>query len=234
MTAWGKDNDQLLKIVIEQLKLPLINIARQAELASELPESNYRNIRSAADIAIRLIDGYLLSISENEVLLNFEPVSLYSVMNSAAENLYPVAEVYNCEVKLNCTGCFAPVLSERRRLEAALTMLGFSFIEAQTANRESNEVGQVLLTAYNSPKGVSAGIFSPQIDITNESFSNAMRKTYNTRQTMPSVSQSPGAGIMIADALIKNLSTKLQVAKHNKLSGLSITLLPSKQLELII
>jgi len=234
MTTWGKDNDQLLKTVIEQLKLPLINIARQAELASEVPGNNYQNIRSAADIAIRLIDSYLLSISDNEVILDFEPVSLYSVMNSAAENLYPLAQVYNCEVKLNCDGCFAPVLSERRRLEAAFTMLGFSFIEAQTANREPNQAGQVLLTAYKSPEGVNAGIFSPQIDITNDSLSNAMQRTSNARQTMPDVSQTPGAGFMIADALIKSLSSKLKVVKHNKLTGLSITLLPSQQLELIV
>ena len=89
-------NNRLIRVVMEQLKLPLLQIARQAELSSEnVSESGY--ITDMADIAIKTIDSCLLSLSEgNQASLILEPVSVSATINSAAESLGSLAKIYNC------------------------------------------------------------------------------------------------------------------------------------------
>lgn len=226
-------SERVFKSVVEQLKLPLINIARQAELASSFNQYDYQNISRVADMAIKLIDSYLLSVTEDDLLMRLEPVSLSSVLNSAADNLSNVARIYNCEIKLALTSRFSPVISERRRLEAAFTMLGYSFIESHMANYASTKGGQVVLTTYKTKNGTAAGVFSPQINISKTNFNRALFMGGSSRQAIPEFSQSAGAGIIIADALLTSLSSKLRVTKHSNSMGLSATLIPSRQLELI-
>ena len=114
---------------MEQIKTPLLHIARQAELASSgrsvLDSSSISNI---ADMAIKLIDSYLLSLPVlDQTELQLEPVSLAAVLQTTADNLSGLAKLYDCEVELNITGRFAPIMSQQKQLEAAFTMLGFSF-----------------------------------------------------------------------------------------------------------
>jgi hypothetical protein len=55
----------LLRALAEQLKLPLLHIARQAELATLNEQEAYSAIMRTADMALQLIDGYLLSTDVN-------------------------------------------------------------------------------------------------------------------------------------------------------------------------
>jgi hypothetical protein len=230
----NRPSDQLLRTVVEQLKLPLVNIARQAELAASSRRYDYQNISRVADMAVKLIDSYLLSVSEeSDLMLKLEPVSLPSVLSATADNLSEVAQIYNCDLKLSLSRNFAPVISERRRLEAAFTMLGYSFIEAHMANYPDKGGREVILSVYKTKNGTAAGVFSPQINISRTSFNRALFRPSGTRQSLPEFSQSAGAGIVIADALLASLSAKLRVAKHLNSMGLSTTLLPSQQLQLI-
>ena len=229
------NRDQLLKVVIEQIKLPLIHMARQAELASltstELDPASISNI---ADMTIKLIDSYLLSLAtSDQIELGLEPVSLASVLQNTADNLKGVAKLYNCEVELELSGKYAPVMSNKNRLEAAFTMLGFSVIEAQTVRSNNKKVNRVYLSTYKTAGGVSGGIFSPQIEIDNDDLRRGLNAAGTARQGLPSVSHVSGAGIFIADAIFESLSSTLRAARYHKMNGLAATLIPSQQLRLI-
>lgn len=236
MDATGRGtSDQLLKVVVEQIKTPLLHIARQAELASSggaMLDSN--SVSSIADMAIKLIDSYLLSLPVLEQSeLQLEPISLAAVLRTAADNLSGLAKLYDCQVELNITGRFAPVMGQQRQLEAAFTMLGFSFIEAQKPDSYKGKSRCIHLTSFKTHKGVAGGIFSTGMEFGNEELNRGLAAVGKARQTLPSISQGSGAGIFIADAILNNLASKLRVAHYHKMSGLAATLIPSRQLELL-
>lgn len=229
------NRDQLLKVVIEQIKLPLIHMARQAELASLMStELDPASISNIADMTIKLIDSYLLSLAtSDQIELAIEPLSLASVLQNTADNLKGVAKLYNCEVELQLAGKYAPVMSNKNRLEAAFTMLGFSMIEAQTVSPNKKKPNRVYLSSYKTAEGVSGGIFSPQIEIDNDDLRRGLSSAGTARQGLPSVSHVSGAGIFIADAIFGSLSSTLRAARYHKMSGLATTLVTSQQLRLI-
>jgi len=228
------EEDNLLKMIIEQLKLPLLHIARQTALARYGTLTNYGDINSIAEMSIRMIDSYLLTKGQNSQLgLQLEPVSISSVLHEAANNLYNLAKMYNCSIELELSGRFAPVMSQKSKLEAAFTMLGYSYIEANLSNSLKDVSGRIILSGYRSSRGTVAGIFSPQLEISNDSFRRSINSVNKTRQSMPEMTQSTGAGIFIANSILNGLATKLKVAHYKHTSGLAATLTPSQQLQFV-
>ena len=185
-------------------------------------------------MSIKMIDSYLLTTSQNDQLsLQLEPVSISSVLHGVANNLSRLAGLYNCSIELELAGKYGPVMSHKNKLEAAFTMLGYSYIEANLSNAQKKSSGRIILTGYKTSKGLVAGIFSPEIKVNNESFHRSIKSFGKTRQAMPDVSQSTGAGIFIADTILNNLETRLRVAHYKRISGLAATLIPSHQLQLV-
>jgi hypothetical protein len=228
------EDERLFNLMLEQLKVPLLHIARQSENAIYGNTVNFSDINSVAEMSVKMIDSYLLTKGQNsQISLELEPVSISSVLNSAANNIHNLAKLYDCNVELHIRGKYVPVMSSRVKLEAAFTMLGYSFIEANVANRVKKQKGRVILSGYKSSKGLSAGIFSPEIIVSQESFTKAQETFGSSKQTMPEISHSTGAGIFIANTILNDLATKLRVAHFNKISGMAITLMPSQQLSLV-
>lgn len=227
-------DDHLLKIIIEQLKVPLLHIARQTEAAKYGSTPDYNDINSIADMSIKMIDSYLLTSGYNSQLsLELEPVSISSVLHSAAGYLNNLAKLYNCSIELDLAGKYGPVMSQKSRLEAAFTMLGYSYIEANLSNNTKNKKGKIILSGYRTSRGIVAGIFSPEVEINNDSFQKSLQSFGKTRQGLPDVSQSTGAGIFIAESILNDLANKLRVTHYRHISGLATTLIPSQQLQLV-
>jgi hypothetical protein len=228
------EDERLFGIMIEQLKVPLLHIARQSEQAQYGDLPSYKDINSVAEMSIKMIDSYLLTRGQNSQLgLDIEPVSISSVLNSAADNLNNLAKLYNCDIELHLSGKFGPVVSHRAKLEAAYTMLGYSFIEANMANKIKESKGRIILSGYRTSKGLVAGVFSPEIKFNHDSLTKSIATFGSTKQGMPDVSQSTGAGIFIANTILNDLATKLRVAHYKKISGVAATLIPSQQLQLV-
>jgi hypothetical protein len=217
-------NDQLLLSIVEHLKLPLINIARKSEL------ENSKDINVLAETSIRLIDGYILglNVNSNQFEFEFEPVSISEVLNNSAHNLSKLAKIYDCNIELNLEGKFVPIMGRKAEIESAITIIGQSLIESN--NTKSN---QILLSAYRSGQKITAGVFSPTLDITSANLRKALTSGLKSRQGLPDFSHTPVSGIYIADILLDRLATKLGVYHHNKIMGLASSFLPSQQLRLI-
>ena len=228
------EDEHLLKIIIEQLKLPLLHIARQTEQAKYGTLVDYIDINSIAEMSLKMIDGFMLSREENtQTSLQLEPVSLSSALNNAANNIEGLAKLYGCSVELHLAGKYAPIMSQKDKLEAAFTMLGYSYIEASKNNENSNLKRRIILSGHKTSKGLVAGIFSPQLIVNNGSFIKSMNSLKATKQAMPGITQSTGAGIIIANSILNDLTTKLRVAHYRKISGMAATLIPSHQLQLV-
>ncbi|MBI3624465.1 hypothetical protein HY218_02410 [Candidatus Saccharibacteria bacterium] len=220
---------RLLIALAEQLKLPLLQIARGAELV-ELGAPAHTDISRTADMALQLIDSYILSIMPAQTELALEPVSIAAVLQDTAERLSDFAKQSDCDLELSLSGKYGPVMANRQSLEAAFAMLGYSFIEAELATDEKRP--RILLAAHKSAHGLVAGIFGSQAGLSSDMFRRARALYGSARQPLPSASMGSSAGLFIADSLLQSVATPLRLARHHKLTGLAATLLPSQQLEL--
>jgi hypothetical protein len=219
---YSPEEDQLLINIVEHLKLPLLNISLKSENA------HLTDIKNLADNSIRLIDGYVLGLNIAQHQLDFEPVSISEILSDAAHSLNKTAKLYNCDLSLRIEGKFVPVMGSKLEMESALTLIGQTIIESNTKINS-----EVFISAYRSGNKIVAGVFSPDLKITNESLRRAIISAGKVRQGLPEFSHNPVAGIYAADLLLSRLASRLQVFHHNNLAGLAGNFVPSQQLKLI-
>jgi hypothetical protein len=225
---------QLLLGLAEQLKLPLLQIARRAELAQLGGEADTSAIQATADAALKLIDSYLLGVQLAEggqQSLALEPVSVSSVLYDTAQQLSSAAKFYGVHLELSIAGKYGPVSANRQGLQAALTSLGMSLIEALPA-LESRQL-TLQLGAHRSRYGIVAGLYSDTMVFTPESLRRGRQLVGKSRQPLVGISHASGAGIFVADAILAAMKLRLQATRHNSLYGLGAVLQPNNQLQLI-
>lgn len=225
-------NERLLRALAEQLKVPILQIARSAELAqtTELDDV-FRTIEYTADMTIRLIDSYLLGVRLQTLpTLELEPVSVSAVLQDTASQLGVLARQYNCELRVEIAGKYGPVMAHRQSLEAACMALGYAFIETAPAGGRKHSV---VLGAYKNVYGLATGVFSDSHTISADIFRRAKLLYGSASQAVPNLAAGSGAGIFVAESILQTMSAPLKVARHHHLAGLAATLLPSKQLQLI-
>jgi hypothetical protein len=227
-------SQDLLLGLAEQLKLPLLQIARRSELASFGQEVDNAAIQATADSALRLIDSYLLGVrlaEDGQQSLALEPVSVSSVLYDTAQELDAVAKFYGVRLELSIAGKYGPVEANKQALQAALTSLGMSLIEALPA-LDSKDV-TVQLGAHRSRYGIVAGLYSDTPSLTADNLRRGGELLGKSRQPLVGITHSSGAGIFVADAILQAMQLRLTPTRHNKLHGLGAVLQPNNQLQLV-
>lgn len=228
----GNEQERLLGVLAEQLKLPLLQIARSAEFAYGKGETeSYLDISYTADMALRLIDSYLLSVELQAMpSLQLEPVSVSATLQDTAHALGQLARQYDTELQVDLKGKYQPVMAHRRSLESALMSLGYAFIEA-SSDQETKHT--VILGAHHSSGGLIVGAYGNQPAIGAEALRRGMALFGTAKQSLPGFSSTAGAGVFVAHALLRSMNAPLRSSRHNMLSGLAATLSPSHQLSLV-
>lgn len=211
--------------------MPFIQIARQAELATQSPDATaLRAIETTADMALQLIDSYLLSIQLQALPgLELEPVSVSATLQDTAHALSKLAKQYDCELEVHVSGKYEPVMAHAEGLRAAYAALGYAFIESVPDQDVSHKV---VLGAHRSHKGLVAGMYS-NIPMNADQLRRGRALLGSARQTLPGFSAHSGASVFVADALLGHMNSRLHASRHTSLSGLAATLLPSQQLALV-
>ncbi len=225
-------DERLMRVLAQQLKTPLLQIARQAELAQTAHGvGSYQSIRYTADMALRLVDSYLLSIENGDLLtLQLEPVSVSATLQDTAHILSPLAKHYGCELEVHLGGKYGPVMAHRQSLEFAISTLAQVFIESTP---EQTRKHHVILGAHKSKSGLVAGIFGNQEGIHADMLRRGRALFGTAEQGLPGLSSAAGAGVFVADALLSGMDAPLHISRHNTLAGLAATLVPSQQLQLV-
>ncbi len=224
--------ERLLRALAEQLKLPLLHIAREAELAAQRQDiAALQSIGYTADMALSLVDSYLLSVQlQAQPTLELEPVSVSAMLQETAHQLNGLAQRYNCQLEVNLGGKYGPVMAHRQGIEAAFKTLGHAFIEAAPSAGQQHTV---VLGAHRTSNGLVAGIFSEQAGLTADSYRRGKALLGTARQSLPGLSPAAGAGIFVADAILGHMAAPLHPSRHRNQAGLAATLLPSQQLVLV-
>jgi hypothetical protein len=224
---------QLLLSVAEQIKLPLLQIARQAELGRLSGEVDLLAIETTADTALRLLDNYALGVrlSLEDYTLEIEPVSVSSVLYNTGQTLEAIAKRYGVELELNIGGRYGTVMAHRQGLESALVSLGAALIEALPP-LEGQQLTLQLAT-HRCRYGIVAGLYMDTEQLTTEALRQGRKLYGRARQPLSSLTYTAGAGIFVADALLKAMKLNLQVSRHHGLYGLGAVLQPNYQMQLV-
>jgi hypothetical protein len=226
-------SQQLLLSVAEQIKLPLLQIARSAEAGRLGGQADLNLIETTAESALRLVDSYALGVrlSFEHELLEREPVSVSSVLYDAGQQLDSLAKSYGVKLELSIAGRYGPVMANRQALESALVSLGAALIEALPA-LESPQL-TLRLATHRCRYGIVAGLYTDTEQLTAEALRQG-RKLYGlARQPLAGLTHTAGAGVFVADTILRAMQLQLQVSRHHRLYGLGAVLQPSHQLELV-
>lgn len=230
-------SERLFLSLAEQMKLPLLQILRQAELGLIMGNDGLDQlgqVRTNADVALKLIDGYLLSMrlaAEERHMIELESISVSSVLYDAAEQLHPIAKLYGVNIELSLDGKYGPVMAHREGLQSALVSLGYALIEALPASNAPQM--KLQLAAHRCRYGIVAGLYADVDRLTTDALRQGRKLYGDARQPLPALSHCGGAGVFVADAILNAIGSKLKVSKHRKRSGLGAVLQPNYQLELV-
>ncbi|CAN5385521.1 hypothetical protein BH10PAT3_BH10PAT3_5130 [soil metagenome] len=235
-SALAHQSRLLFTSLAEQVKLPFVQIAHAAELSRLHPgkdelEQLFKTISLTSEAAMKLIDGYLLSVQlQQKPGLPLEPVSLGSVLYDTAHQLDAYAKAHDCTLELHVQGKYGPVMARPEVVRTAIESLGYSFIEA--AGRKGAST-RIMLAARKTAGGMSAGVFSDTDRLSSSLFKQAKVLKGLARQPLGEFSAGSGAGVFVADALFAWLDSQMRVARFQALQGLAATLIPSRQLSLV-
>lgn len=227
-------SQELLLSLAEQLKVPLLQIAGQAELAHLTGNSDQLSeIQTTASSALKLIDHYTVGVQlaqQSAYELALEPVSVPAVLYDTNAELLPLAKAYGVKLDLDVTGKFTPVMAHRRALQSALVSLGYALIEALPANQSQLHLQ---LSVHHCRHGIVAGMYCDTPAISAQTLRQGRELYGRARQPLTQLSPSSGAGIFVADAILQAMQSQLTVSRHRNLRGLAAILQPSPQLQLV-
>ena len=223
----------LFAAVTESLKQPLTIIGRAAELLHEQHDPGLvSGIVETANTASRLLDHYLLSIRLQQHRPVLVPVSLSASLADVAHQLGVMADRHKCDVELHVAGRFEPVMAHAEGLRAALFDIGSVLLESHGQQPQTKR-SVVKLAVHRTRHGIVAGVFTDKEGIDAAMFKRAMQLYGRAMAPANQLVNSSGAGIFIADALLKNMSGGLRSARHQKMPGLAATFASSSQLALV-
>lgn len=225
--------DNLFTCLAEQVKLPFLQVSQAAELISLDSlniAKNQQTIQEVSAAAIQLIDGFLLQVRmQQESRLDLESVSVSSVMYDTADLLSSYAKLHDCEIRLEVSGRFGPVMSHALGLRSALANIGYSIIDAAEVGKRQT----ITLGVRKNTGGIMAGVYSDSIDISSALLKQAREMKGQAHQPISGLASGSAAGIFVADSLMTNLGATLKVSKLRGMAGLGASFLPSRQLSLV-
>ena len=226
-------SQQLLLSVAEQLKLPLLQIARQAEIGLLTNQTDLMALQTIADTALRLVDNYVLGVrlALDQEQLETEPVSVSAVLYDSGQELSRLARNYGVDLELHIGGRFGTVMANRVGLQSALVSLGAALIEALPASGQPQV--RLQLATHRSRYGIVAGLYTDTQQLTTEALRHGRQLMGDSRQPLTDLTHSAGAGVFVADSILRAMQLKLQVSRHHGLFGLGTILLPNHQLQLV-
>lgn len=226
-------SQQLLLSVAEELKLPLLQIARRAEHGQLTGEIDLKALQATADTALTLLDNYALGVrlATTPSALERESVSVSSVLYDAGQRLDAFAKSYGVSLELSVAGRYGPVVAHREGLEAALVSLGAALIEALPA--QDNPQLRLQLATHRSRYGIVAGLYGETRQLSHEVLQKGRQLQHRSRQPLLQVTHTSGAGIFVADTILRAMDLHLMASRHHRLYGLGTVLQPTHQLQLV-
>lgn len=221
----------LHRTIAEDLKIPLIRILALLDINKITGCTDTKEIEIITEATLRLVDSYSLSVQLYNSQMNFvrEPVALKSVIYECQDNLVNFAKLQGVKTNLNIKKSTGLAIANKKVVKSIINSLAYSMLVVASIEPKS----KLNYSVSKLKNKIEVGVFSSfnQLD---EAGLNKIRSNYGrVKQVLPDVVQGATAGIMIADKLCNKLDTKLNVSKHQGMTGLVFSLTASSQLALI-
>jgi hypothetical protein len=219
-------DDRSLRALAFELKSPLINIARQAELADV---EDFVEIQRTAEQALVLIDNYLLiaQAEHGQLGLNLEPVSLGSILYDASSQLSSLAKRQNVDLVID-DRAHEPVMTHQRALTAVLEAFGQALMSSGHAPRL-----KLVLRSYKTREGdLGVGAFT-DVSLSEDDLRKALCLQGEAHMPLAKVSNKTHVSLAIAESLCRSMGGRMTVKKMGKLRGFSTSLPRSEQLSFV-
>ncbi len=225
------DHAKAFLLVVEQLKSPLTYIARQTEYVQTAEE--LADIRRTVEANLALLDSLTIAmqIYAKQTDVSLRPVMLSSVLYDVAQVLDAYSKQMGCRFELLMSKNQHPVMSNGPGLMLALVNLGYEFITAQTFAGVPTPA--VTLATHTSRQNAVAGLYAQGSGITTDVLRKARRLYGGKTQPFPAFSIGNGAGIYMADALLRAVSSRLRASRYHKQQGLATSLPMVPQLTIV-
>lgn len=226
--VYGDQSDQLFTALADQLKVPLLQIARLSEISGE---SALPRISIVSEHALRLVDAYAQTHAQNQTKLLLEPLTTSAVLYDVAIQLQPFARQWDYTIEIDQQGKGVPIMAHRESLRTMLTLLGASLIEASADDAEIPH--HLVLGTHRSARGIVVGAFSSHLALSQRALQLTRELHGRAAQAVPSLGLAGGAGLAIADRLSEQMHAPLRAYRHRSLTGIGSLLVPSHQLQLV-
>ena len=222
MLEFGDNHRELLLLVGEQLKQPLVTIAHLTELQET---ASNREIRAYAQQALATIDAILLyqHISSGQQALSLEPVHVGSAIHDVAHSMQSAHDVTGSEIEIIIQHGLSPVTTDRRVFASALQSLW------QAVLSSLSKPDTITCYAHKTPKGIRLALRSASTGI--HSLDIAKMNT-SSSQPINGIA-GPSTDFLTARAMFSLLDTSITKSTSKAMTGLGVTLSPSQQLSIV-
>jgi hypothetical protein len=209
------DSNQLLTLLGEELKQPLVAIAQLAELQSS------GDIKIQANKALRTIDNVLLhrSIASGQVALRLEPVHVGSAMESVRQTMQPFMKQQGCRTELRVQKSLQPVDVDKQLLTGVVESLWQAF--ASTLKGPAD----IVCRANKTSRGIRVSLSSASAELGDVHFA----RTNHTSSQPISAFAGPATDFLTAQQLCHLLGATLTKSANS----IGVTLPPSRQLQIV-
>jgi signal transduction histidine kinase len=220
-TAFSDRSKDLLLLLGEELKQPLIAIAQLAELEG----GGKTETNAYARQALQTIDNMLLyqRFSSGQLELQLEPVHVGAAMQEVVHKMQPLAQALGCHISIDIAHGLQPVDVDRRLFTSALLSLWQAFLATTPSD------AQIVCRAKKSTKGVYVSLQSASADLVDI---HLRRPNFDSTQPLKGVAGA-SADLLTAQAMFLLLGTDVGKTRTKTTSGLGLTLLPSRQLQMV-
>lgn len=137
------------------------------------------------------------------------------------------------QLEVEIGGRFGPVMSHPNGLRAALLSLGFALVEAQASQELQGKPRRVVLATHRTPLGIVTGIYGQYEALSSARWRAALGLVGKARQPLTNLTPGSGAGLFVADTIMRSMHTRLRVGRYHRQSGLAATLQLSQQLRFV-
>lgn len=223
----------VLRNVAEDLKTPLLRIVSGLQLNRLEGLNDTRDVETVADAALRLLDSYILSTQcyAGQQQLPLEPVSVQAAIYDSSQYLAKLARLQGYEAEFRIQRNIGLAMAHQQALMGALTGIAYSLLYNKEHSKTTKQ--RLIFRLRTTRQGIDAGLFSEGFQISAEGLQSLRALRGSARQLTPDFAHGSSAGIVIADKLLNAMGSELRPARFGRLSGLSLTLVPSRQLSLI-
>lgn len=224
------ENSKVFHSLVNDLKRPLVLLAREAELAEITKQkSSFKSIKNTAEHTLKLIDSYLLLAKSEygQLVLPLESVGVGAVIYDVMQDIEYLAKRANVEVNCQING--GNVMANRSGLKATIFCLSDMALSAAQEGKR----GKLLISTKQVDKNIRISILSDSMEVKNSDIKRASKHQGKAHRAFNNVSSDSGVRLALAEALSSALGSHLTAAKSKNLQGIGFDLLKSQQLSLV-